>query len=119
MSDPLPPDSGAAPKPGVSVPMVILGILFILAWLAGATLLGVVKFMVGVMANDSGAASNETHMGLISGLMAGQALTATAGIPAGLAFFLRGARKKLLWAFALLLVTGVIIQVLSVRSFFS
>lgn len=119
MSDPLPPDSGAAPKPGVSVPMLILGILFIVAWLAGATLLGVVKFMVGVMANDSGAVSNETHMGVISGLMVGQALTATAGIPAGLAFFMRAARKKLLWAFALLLVTGIVFQVLSVRSFFS
>lgn len=119
MSDPLPPDSGAAPKPGVSVPMLILGILFIVAWLAGATLLGLLKLMVGVMANDSGAVSNETHMGVISGLMVGQALTATAGIPAGLAFFMRAARKKLLWAFALLLVTGIVFQVLSVRSFFS
>ncbi len=119
MSDPLPPDSGAAPKPGVSVPMLILGILFIVVWLTGATLLGLLKFMVGVMANDSGAVSNETHMGVISGLMVGQALTATAGIPAGLAFFMRAARKKLLWAFALLLVTGIVFQVLSVRSFFS
>lgn len=119
MSDPLPPDSGAAPKPGVSVPMLILGILFIVAWLAGATLLGLLKLMAGVMANDSGAVSNETHMGVISGLMVGQALTATAGIPAGLAFFMRAARKKLLWAFALLLVTGIVFQVLSVRSFFS
>ncbi len=119
MSDPLPPDSGAAPKPGVSVPMLILGILFIVVWLTGATLLGLLKLIVGVMANDSGAASAETHMGLISSLMVGQALTATAGIPAGLAFFMRAARKKLLWAFALLLVSGVVIQILSVRSFFS
>jgi hypothetical protein len=119
MSDPLPADAGAAPKPGVSVPMLILGILFIVVWLTGATLLGLLKLIVGVMANDSGAASAETHMGLISSLMVGQALTATAGIPAGLAFFMRAARKKLLWAFALLLVSGVVIQILSVRSFFS
>lgn len=119
MSDSLPPPADSQPKSGVSVPMVILGILFILVWLTGATMLGVVKFMVGVMANDSGAASSETHLGLISGLMGGQALTATAGIPAGLAFFMRAARKKLLWAFALLLVSGIILQVLSVRSFFS
>jgi hypothetical protein len=116
MSDPLPADAGAAPKPGVSVPMLILGILFIVVWLTGATLLGLLKLIVGVMANDSGAASAETHMGLISSLMVGQALTATAGIPAGLAFFMRAARKKLLWAFALLLVSGVVIQILSVRS---
>ena len=119
MSDPLPADAGAAPKPGVSVPMLILGILFIVVWLTGATLLGLLKLIVGVMANDSGAARAETHMGLISSLMVGQALTATAGIPAGLAFFMRAARKKLLWAFALLLVSGVVIQILSVRSFFS
>lgn len=98
--------------------MFLLGVLFALLWLTGAALLGFFKFMAGVMANDSGTASHETHLALISGLMIGQALTALAGIPAGLAFFMRRARKKLLWTFALLLVAGIAFQAISIRSFF-
>lgn len=98
--------------------MVCLGLAFMALWLVGAFVLGSVKFMASVMANDSGGASADAHMTLIGGMMLGQVLTGCAGIPAGLAFFWRTWRRRLLWAFGLLLIIGLIIQVLSFTSFF-
>ena len=105
-------------KGGVSVVMVICGILFIALWLCGAAALGMMKLMASLMANDSGAASNEAHMTLIFGMMGGQLLTGLAGIPAGLAFFWRGWRKRLLWTFAIMLVVGLLIQAAAFFNFF-
>ncbi|MBL9130075.1 MAG: hypothetical protein JNG86_02680 [Verrucomicrobiaceae bacterium] len=107
-----------ASRPPVSMLMVVLGLLFIASWLGVAVMLGFAKFMGVVMANDSGAASNEQHMTLIGGVMGGQLLTGIAGIPAGLAFFWRSWRRGLLWIFGLLLVAGVVLQVAAIRSFF-
>lgn len=106
-----------SPERRLSVPMLLLGLVFIGLWLTGAFLLGALKFMASLMANDAGVASGESHMQMVVGVMMGQAATAVAGIPAGLAFFWRSARRKLLWAFALLLAGGILVQVLSVRSF--
>ena len=105
-------------KAGVSVVMVICGILFIALWLCGAAALGMMKMMASLMANDSGAASGDAHMTLIVGMMVGQLLTGLAGIPAGLAFFLRGWRKRLLCTFAIMLVVGILIQVAALWNFF-
>jgi hypothetical protein len=97
--------------------MIFLGLAFMALWLAGAFVLGGLKLMASVMANDSGAASPDAHMTLIGGMMAGQVLTGLAGIPAGLAFFWRTWRRRLLWAFGILLIVGVTVQILSFTSF--
>jgi hypothetical protein len=115
-------NSDAAPsgsKTGLSPWRLVLGLLFIALWLGGAFFLGTLKLMASVMATDPGAASTDSHMTLIGGVMGGQVLTALAGIPAGLAFFLRTWRKRLLWTFALLLVLGLTLQILSFTSFFA
>jgi hypothetical protein len=113
------------PEPGtqdsgksVSIGMIFLGLIFMAFWLAGAFVLGTMKLMASVMANDSGAASADAHMTLIGGMMIGQILTGLAGIPAGLAFFWRSWRKRLLWTFGALLIVGLAIQTLSFTSFF-
>lgn len=98
--------------------MIFLGLIFIVLWLAGAFVLGTMKLMASIMANDSGVASADAHMTLIGGMMAGQVLTGLAGIPAGLAFFWRSWRKRLLWTFGLLLIVGLALQILSFTSFF-
>lgn len=97
--------------------MIFLGLAFIGLWLAGAFVLGGLKLMASVMANDSGAASPDTHMTLIGGMMVGQVLTGLAGIPAGLAFFWRTWRRRLLWAFGISFIVGVTVQILSFTSF--
>jgi hypothetical protein len=73
--------------------------------------------MATLMANDAGVASADSQVQMVGGVLVGQLATALAGIPAGLAFFWRAARRKLLWGFAVLLVGGIVIQVLAVRSF--
>ncbi|MFN0076730.1 MAG: hypothetical protein ACKVY0_09665 [Prosthecobacter sp.] len=105
-------------KAGVSVALVICGVLFIALWLCGAAALGMMKLMASLMANDSGAASSEAHMTLIFGMMGGQLLTGLAGIPAELAFFWRGWRKRLLWTFLIMLVVGILIQAAAFFKFF-
>lgn len=106
-------------KTGTSPLLVVLGLLFIASWLGVAFMLGLAKLMASLMANDSGAASNEQHMSLIGGMIGGQLLTGFAGIPAGLAFFWRTRRKGLLWTFGVMLAAGVALQVIAFRSFFA
>jgi hypothetical protein len=114
------PETSPQPSPkGLSILMICLGLIFMALWLAGAFVLGTMKLMASVMANDSGGASPDAHMTLIGGMMVGQILTGVAGIPAGLAFFWRSWRKRLLWTFGLLLIVGLAIQILSFTSFFS
>jgi hypothetical protein len=100
----------AAAKEGFSTVQIVLGVLFILLWLLGAAALAFLKFFAGIMANDSGAVSSELHANVLVTLMGGQALTALAGIPAGLAIFWRGHRGLLIAIFATLLLGGGYIQ---------
>jgi len=102
----------------ISLWLVASGIVFIILWLAGAFVLGTMKLMASLMANDSGAASGEEHETLIFGMMGGQLLTGLAGIPAGLAFFWRGWRKRLLWTFLIMLIIGILIQAAAFCNFF-
>ena len=108
-------------KVGVSIALMLCGILFIALWLCGAAALGLMKLLaslkVGTM-NLPGAASGETQTTLIFGMMGGQLLTGLAGIPAGLAFFWRGWRKRLLWTFVIMLVVGILIQAAAFSNFF-
>jgi hypothetical protein len=69
------------------------------------------------MANDSGAASSEAHVSLMGGVLGGQVVAGLAGIPGGLAFFWRGARKVLWLLFGVLFVSGVVWQILAFKSF--
>lgn len=108
-----------AAKEGVSVGWVICGILFIVLWIIAHCMWAGLAFMADAMANDSGAASNNKHMTLIFGMLAGQVLCGVAGVPAGLAFFWRRKRRLLLWLFAILFVVGALIQGGSFYSFFS
>ncbi|MDZ4401356.1 hypothetical protein [Prosthecobacter sp.] len=111
--------SAIAVKTGVSVAWVICGVLFIVLWIIAHVAWGMMSLMANVMANDSGAASGDTHMTLIVGMLGGQILAGGAGIPAGLAFFWRGRRKLLLWLFAALFASGALIQAGVFWSFFS
>lgn len=107
-----------AAKDGVSVPWMICGILFIVLWIIAHLAWAGLAFIADVMANDSGKASSDQAAMLIFGMLGGQVLCGAAGIPAGLAFFLRGKRKLLLWLFAFLFVAGALIQAGVFYSFF-
>ena len=98
---------------------IILGVVFILLWVAGHIAWAALSFVGSVMANDSGAATSDQHMTLIFGMLAGQVLAGGAGIPGGLAFFIRSKRKLLVWVFAALFVIGALIQIWAFQSFFA
>ncbi|MFN7561407.1 MAG: hypothetical protein ACK5TH_06480 [Prosthecobacter sp.] len=99
--------------------LVVLGILFMLLWLGGAFVLGAMKLMASVMANDSGSASADSHLGMIAAVMGGQVISGLAGIPGGLAFFSPGKRKKFWGIFFAMLVVGVLVQAAALYLFFS
>jgi len=92
--------------------LVVLGILFMLLWLGGAFVLGAMKLMASVMANDSGSASADSHLGMIAAVMGGQVIS-------GLAFFSPGKRKKFWGIFFAMLVVGVLVQAAALYLFFS
>lgn len=108
----------SATSPVLRFALIGLGLMFILGWMGAHVILAYLSFMASLMANDSGTASSASHGAFILGLMAGEALTAIAGIPAGLAFFWAGIRKKLLIAFAGLFLVGAATQVISFVAFF-
>jgi hypothetical protein len=87
-------------------------------WLAGAFVLGAMKLMASVMANDSGSASADAHLGLIAAVMGGQLISGLAGIPGGMIFFSPGRRKKMTLIFLAMLLGGVGIQAAALFSFF-
>lgn len=97
---------------------VACGIVFIVLWLTGSFGLGFACVMSGIMANDSGRASDGAHMLLILCILIGNIVIGLAGIPAGIVFFLSGKRKALLLAFLLMILGGVGIIIVSVGAFF-
>lgn len=99
--------------------MIIIGILFMVVWIAAHVVWAAMSMMGSLMANDSGAASEDQHMALIGGMLGGQVLAGAAGLPGGLAFFWRKPRKWLIIAFALLFISGALWQFLAFQSFFS
>ena len=99
--------------------MVVLGVLFMGVWIVGHVIWATMALMGTAMANDSGAASSEAHVSLIGGVLGGQVVAGLAGIPGGLAFFWRGARKGLWVLFGVLFVSGAVWQVLAFQSFVS
>lgn len=101
------------------MPMIILGIVFLVGWMAVSALWFMMSMMGTLMANDSGSASTEDHTTLIVAVIAGQGMTALAGVFASLAFFVRTRRRLLLCLFAILLVAGGLCQYGSIRAFFS
>jgi hypothetical protein len=98
---------------------VACGIVFMTLWLAGAFVLGTMKLMASVMANDSGSASADAHLGMIAAVMGGQLVSGLAGIPGGMIFFSPGRRKKMTLIFLAMLLGGVAIQAAALYSFFS
>jgi hypothetical protein len=98
--------------------LVVLGSLFMILWLGGAFILGAMKLMAGVMANDSGSASADAHLAMIAAVMGGQVISGLAGVPGGLAFFTVGKRKKLWAIFFAMLAAGVGIQAAALYLFF-
>lgn len=108
---------GPAVAKGVSAWMVVLGVLFMGVWIAGHVIWATMALMGTVMANDSGAASSEAHVSLMGGVLGGQVVAGLAGIPGGVAFFWRGARKVLWILFGVLFVSGAVWQILAFKSF--
>ena len=105
-------------SPVVKGALAVIGMIFICGWLGVHVIWAYMSLMASLMANDSGSASSGAHGAFILGLMAGEALTAIAGVLAGLAFFWAARRKKLLIGFAGLFVVGALTQVISFVSFF-
>jgi hypothetical protein len=99
--------------------MTILGIVFMAAWLLVSAVWFMMSMMGTLMANDSGSASSSAHTMLLVAMVLGQGMTSLAGVSAGLAFFMRARRRRLLWLFAVLLVAGVLCQYGSLHWFFS
>ncbi|MDZ4290037.1 MAG: hypothetical protein U0984_18875 [Prosthecobacter sp.] len=112
---PSPPGS----SPAVTGLLVLAGIVFTVLWIVAHVTWATMSLMGTLMANDSGAASNDQHMALMGGMLGGQIVAGAAGIPGGLAFFWRGKRKLLLILFAILFVAGALWQVAAFYSFFS
>ncbi len=108
-----------SPPQVASVPMIFLGIVFMVGWLAVSALWFMMSMMGTLMANDSGSASSGDHVTLIMGMIAGQGMTALAGIAGGLAFFMRRRRKLLVSLFAILLAAGGLCQYGAFQSFVS
>ena len=104
---------------GVSGWRVVLGVLFMGVWIVGHVIWATMALMGTAMANDSGAASSEAHVSLIGGVLGGQVVAGLAGIPGGLAFFWRRARKGLWVLFGVLFVSGAVWQILAFQSFVS
>ena len=114
-------DAPSLPEPPkrASAWLVACGIIFMVLWLAGAFVLGTMKLMASVMANDSGSASADAHLGMIAAVMGGQLVSGLAGIPGGMIFFSLGRRKKMTFIFLAMLLGGVGIQAAALFSFFS
>lgn len=108
-----------ASNEGVSAVWKVCGILFIVLWIIAHLAWAGLSFVADVMANDSGQATANSQMMLIFGMMGGQVLCGAAGILAGLAFFWRARRRLLLRWFAILFVTGSLIQAGVFYSFFA
>jgi len=113
------PPSLPEPPKGASAWLVASGIIFIILWLAGAFVLGTMKLMASVMANDSGSASADAHLGMIASVMGGQIVSGLAGIPGGMIFFSPGRRKRTTLIFLAMLIGGVAIQAAALYLFFS
>ena len=102
-----------------TVLLVVGGVIFTIGWIALHFVWGMMAFMANVMANASGAASTDSQMVLILGMLFGQVLAGAAGIPGGLAFFTEGKRRLLLLIFAGLFLSGAAIQAGAFAYFFS
>lgn len=88
-------------------------------WLSVSAVWFMMSMMGTLMANDSGAASTDSHMTLIVGMICGQGMTSLAGICGGMAFFWRSRRRLLLWLFTALLILGGLCQYGFLHWFFS
>lgn len=107
-------------RPPVKTALLVSGgVLFTVLWILAHVVWAYMAFIANVMANDSGRATGEQQMWLIGGMFAGQVLAGAAGIPAGLAFFWRGRRKRLLGIFAAVFLAGVLCQGIAFFHFFA
>jgi hypothetical protein len=104
-----------SPNPSVGLPpsrrpfsvlWLVVGVAFILLWLAGSIVASSMMLMGTLMANDSGEASSDAHLALVVGVFLGQVLIGISGIPGGLAFFWRRRRRLLVSSFVGLLIVG-------------
>lgn len=109
--------SESPPAYSVSALSIVLGLLFTGLWLCGHVVWGSMALMGTLMANDAGAATNDQHIAMMGGVLGGIVMAGSAGIPGGLAFFWRSARKWLWLSFALFFIGGAVWQVIAFRSF--
>jgi hypothetical protein len=96
---------------------IVGGILIALVWIGAGALMVPFLLMGLLMANDSGAATAERHMGLIAAVLSGHGLLTLAGVPLGLTFFWRGRRKWCAAGFLAMLVLGVAAYAAGLMSF--
>jgi hypothetical protein len=96
---------------------MIVGILFIVVWLALAGAWFVVSGMVGAMANDSGSVDSGFHANMLILLMIGELVVAVAGVLGGSSFVFATVGAGLWRAFWILLAVGILLQVAAVGLF--
>jgi len=109
--------SESPPAKGMSALSIASGLLFTGLWLCGHLVWGSMALMGTLTANDAGAATNDQHVAMMGGALGGIVMAGAAGIPGGLAFFWRSARKWLWLSFALFFIGGAVWQVIAFRSF--
>lgn len=108
----IPPQPTVA-NPKINPGLVFLGGGFLIVWLGAHYLWSLMAMLGAAMANDSGRLSNTLHMTLTCSVLGGVALCAFAGIPAAMAFFWSGRRKRLWTIFAVMFVVGAAMQILA------
>lgn len=116
---PPPPPPPALPKQGFDTTLMVVGILFILAWVGVHVVWGALSGMANLMANDSGRASSDAQVMLIVTFLAGVIVAGAAGIPAGMAIFWRGKRLMFLGLFVVLFLAGAACEWMAWSHFFT
>jgi len=103
----------------LTIILVVAGLIFSVVWIYAHIVWATMSAMASMMANDSGKSSMGAWGGLIGGMLMGQVIAGSAGIPGGLAFFWRGRRRLLILLFLILFIVGALCQVWSFHNFFS
>jgi len=114
-----PPDVSASQAAKFPVWLCLVGIVFMICWIGSFVVFGMAMMMATLMANDSGAATNSSHMLFIGCVFFGNLLAGAAGVLGGLAFFMRGRRWLMFWIFAGLLLAGVASVAIGFGMFFA
>ncbi len=89
----------------------MLGMIFMVLWASVWAVWGFMTLFGTLMMNDSGRLPGDAHLAIALAVHGGQVLAGGAGIPGGMAFFMRGKRAFLWLLFGVLTFIGIVCQV--------